>query len=213
MNLQFTNIEFRGMMYNPSKVPEGESVFKIFPGMKKYSIFKKSPGPELSNDLTMLYIFCMYDKSTPYRGKYTDVLKRKIEIAHDVGFVLDNKGNFEDPVEDMMKGNNDVVNRKIVEFVRIHRSFKYTYLVTIEASYYNVMQEVMSGETKRIPDLRSIQEELEDTMAEILTEDNNPYIKDAILRYVEEERLQLRPEDIALKLANNEQPVTYKEIR
>ena len=213
MNWQFTSIEFRGMLYNPSKVPEGESVFKIFPELKKYSDFKKSPGPELDNDMVMLYVFCMYDKRNPYRGKYIDVLKRKVEITHDVGFTMDEKGVFSEPVEDMLKGKNKVVNRKIVEFVRIHRSFKYTYLVTIEASYYNVMLEVMAGDTKRIPDLRNIQEELEDTMADILTEDDNPHIKDAILRYVEEERLQLRPEDVALKLANNEQPVTAEEIQ
>lgn len=213
MNWQFTDIEYRGMMFNPSKVPEDTSVFKIFPELKKYSDFKKSPGPELNNDLVMLYIFCMYDKSTPYRGKYTDVLKRKIEIAHDVGFPMDEKGVFSEPVEDMLKGNNKVVNRKIVEFVRIHRSFKYTYLVTIESSYYNVMLEVMEGATKRIPDLRNIQEELEDTMVDLLNEDDNPYIRDAVLRYMEEERLQLRPEDIAIKLSNNEQPVTDKEIR
>ena len=213
MNWQFTSIEFRGMLYNPSKVPEGESVFKIFPELKKYSDFKKSPGPELDNDMVMLYVFCMYDKSNPYRGKYIDVLKRKVEIAHDVGFTMDEKGVFSEPVEDMLKGKNKVVNRKIVEFVRIHRSFKYTYLVTIETSYYNVMLEVMEGATKRIPDLKNIQEELEETMAELLVEDDNPYIKDAILRYVEEERLQLRPEDIALKLANGEQPVTLDEIQ
>ena len=147
-------------MYNPSRVPEDESVFKIYPQLKKYSIFKKSAGPEINNNLVMLYIFCMYDKSTPYRGKFSDVLKRKIEIAHDVGFPLDERGNFEDPVEDLLKGNNSIVNRKIVEFVRIHRSFKYTYLVTIEVSYYNVMLEVMEGATKRIPDLRNIQQEL-----------------------------------------------------
>jgi len=213
MNWQFTDIEFRGMMYNPSKVPEGETVFKIFPALKAHQPFKKSPGKELDNNLVMLFIFCMYDKSTPYRSKFPDVLKRKIEIAHDVGFTLDDKGNFEDPVEDFLKGNNEIVNRKIVEFVRIHRSFKYSYLVTIEASYYNLMLDVMGGETKRIPDLRSIQEELENTMAELLTEDDNPYIRDAVLRYMEEERLQLRPEDIALKLAAGEQPVTYKEIQ
>ena len=213
MNWQFTNIEFRGMLYNPAKVPEGESVFKIFPDLKKHQPFKTPPGEKLDNDLVMLFIFCMYDKSTPYRSKYPDVLKRKIEIAHDVGFTLDEKGNFEDPVEDFLKGKNEKVNRKIVEFVRIHRSFKYSYLVTIEASYYNIMLDVMGGATKRIPDLRSIQEELETTMAELLTEDDNPYIKDAVLRYMEEERLQLRPEDIALKLSAGEQPISDKEIR
>jgi hypothetical protein len=212
MKWQFTTIEFRGMMYNPTKVPEDETVFKIFPELTKYKVFKKSPGPELDNNKVMLYIFCMYDKTTPYRGQYTDVLKRKIEIAHDVGFQMDNKGIFEEPVEDMLKGNNKIVNQKIVEFVRIQRSFKYTYLVTIEASYYNVMLEVMEGATKRIPDLKNIQEELEDTMVDILNEDSNPYLRDAVLRYVEEERLQLRPEDIAIKLSNDEQPISIEEI-
>ena len=213
MNWQFTDIEFRGMMYNPAKVPDGASVFEIYPELKKYKIFKKSPGPEMDNNLVMLYLFCMYDKSTPYRSKFTDVLKRKIEIAHDVGFEMDEKGIFTDPVEDMLKGNNKIVNNKVVEFVRIQRSFKYTYLVTIEASYYNVMLEVMEGATKRIPDLRNIQEELEDTMVQLLSEDDNPYIRDAVLRYMEEERLQLRPEDISMKLANNEQPISDQEIR
>jgi hypothetical protein len=121
MNWQFTNIEFRGMQFNPAKVPEGESVFKIFPELKKHQPFKTPPGPELDNDLVMLYIFCMYDKSTPYRSQYTDVLKRKIEIAHDVGFAMDEKGVFAEPVEDMLKGKNEKVNRKVVEFVRMHR--------------------------------------------------------------------------------------------
>jgi len=212
MNWQFADLEFRGMMFNISKVPDGESVFTIFPELKKHKIFKKSPGPEIDNDLVMLYIMAMYDKATPYRNKYSDVLKRKIEIAHDVGFNMDDKGKFEDPIENMLKGLNKVINNKIVEFVRMQRSFKYTYLVTIEASYYNVMLEVIEGATKRIPDLRNIQEELEDTMAQLLVEDDNPYLKDAVLRYMEEERLELRPEDIALKLANNEQPISDKDI-
>jgi hypothetical protein len=75
------------------------------------------------------------------------------------------------------------------------------------------MLEVIEGATKRIPDLRNIQEELEETMAQLMVEDDNPYLKDAVLRYMEEERLGLRPEDIALKLANNEQAISNKEIQ
>jgi len=47
---------------------------------------------------------------------------------------------------------------------------------------------------------------------EILNQDNNPYLKDEILRYMEDERLQLRPEDIAKKLQNGEAPISIKEI-
>lgn len=211
MNWQFNNIEFRGMMFNPSKVSETDSVFKIFPDLSKYKIFRASPGPEINNNLVMLFIMCMYDKATPYRGKFSDVLKRKIEIANDVGFKVDDHGEFETPIEQMLKGQNEVVNGKIVEYVRMHRNFKYTYLVTIEASYYALMLDVMSDATaKRINDLRNIQEELEATAMDLVNEDNNPHLKDTVLRYVEEIRLGLRPEDIAKALKNKKAPVKFK---
>ena len=41
---------------------------------------------------------------------------------------------------------------------------------------------------------------------EILNEDNNPYLKDEILRYMENERLALRPEDFAKKVRDEETP-------
>lgn len=200
------------MIYNPARIPEGESIFKAYPDLKKYKIFQRSPGPEMDNNKIMLWIFCMYDKNTPYRIKYKDVLKRKIEIAHDVGFEITASGIFEDPIEDFLKGNNKIVNEKTVEYIRIQRSFKYTYFVGIENSYYNIMLEVMNGNTKRIQDLKNIQEELEETLIEMLNEDSNPHLRDTILRYMEEDRLMLRPEDIALKLAAGESPISDKEI-
>jgi len=41
----------------------------------------------------------------------------------------------------------------------------------------------------------------------MLNHDNNPYLKDAMLRYMEDERLNLRPEDIAKKQQDGEQPL------
>lgn len=214
MTSQFNEREFSQMMYNPIKVPEGVSVLKFYKDLNKVRTFKLSPGPEIDNDKLMQYIFCMYDKNSPYRKKYPDVLKRKVEIAHEVGWEDIGGGVFEPPIEDLLKGKNLVVNKKIVEYVRLHRNFKYAFLVSIEASYYNIMVDIMGGETKRISDARSIQTELEDTLMEILNQDNNPYLKDEILRYMEDERLKLRPEDVAKKLQNGESPVSinpYKE--
>lgn len=213
MKSQFIDREFSGMMFNPVKVTDTASVFKTYPELKKYKIFQKSPGETIDNNLVMLWIICMYDKNTPYRQKYKDVLQRKIEAAHDVGFNTTGTGIFEDPIEDFMKGKNPIVNAKIVEFVRIHRSFKYAYLVSIENLYYNIMLEVMEGGTKRLKELKEIQTDLEDTLTEMLNEDNNPHVKETVLRYMEDERLLLRPEDIALKLQKGEQPVTFKEIQ
>lgn len=212
MKSQFNDKEFSQMMYNPMRVPEGESVLKFYKDLSKVRAFKLDPGEGINNDKLMQYIFCMYDKNSPYRKKFSDVLKRKIEIAHDVGFEDIGGGIFEPPIEDFLKGKNRVVNTKIVEYVRMHRNFKYAFLVSIEASYYNIMVDIMGGATKQIGDARSIQTELEDTLMEILNQDNNPYLKDEILRYMEDERLQLRPEDIAKKLQTGEAPISIKEI-
>lgn len=213
MTSQFNDKEFSQMMYNPMRIPEGSSVLKFYKDLNKVRAFKLDPGPGIDNDKLMQFVFCMYDKNSPYRKKFPDVLKRKIEVAHDVGFEGIGGGQFESPIEDLLKGRNEIVNRKVVEYVRLHRNFKYAFLVSIEASYYNIMVDIMGGATKQINDARNIQTELEDTLMEIMNQDNNPYLKDEILRYMEDERLRLRPEDMAKKMQEGETPISIEEIR
>jgi len=212
MKSQFNDKEFAQMMFSPVRIPEGTSVLKYYKELGKYRAFKLDPGEGIDHDKLMQYIFCMYDKNSPYRRKYSDVLKRKIEVAHDVEFEDVGGGVFTPPIEDMMKGRNRVVNYKIVEYVRLHRNFKYAFLVSIETSYYTIMLDIMGGATKQISDARNIQTELEDTLMEILNQDNNPYLRDEILRYMEDERLELRPEDIAKKIQNGESPISIKDV-
>lgn len=210
MRSQFSDKEFSQMMYNPLRIPEGESVLKFYKDLAKIRAFKLDPGEGIDNNKLMQYIFCMYDKNSPYRRKYSDALKRKIEIAHDVEFEEEGGGIFVSPIEDLLKGKNRIANLKIVEYVRLHRNFKYAFLVSIEVSYYTMMVEVMGGSVKQVSDMKGIQIELEDTMLEILNQDNNPYLKEELLRYMEDERLQLRPEDIARKLQSGETLILIK---
>lgn len=212
MKIQFTEIECKDMMFNPLRIPDGMSIFEFYPQLNKYKIFKKSAGKTIDNHALMLWVIFMYDKNTPYRLKFKDVLKRKIAIANDVGFETIEGGRFEQAVDTFLKGQNTVVNAKIVEYVRLHREFKYTYLVGIENSYYQIMDDVMRGETKRISELREVQQELEDTMIDLMNQDDNQHVRDMVLRFMEAERLELRPEDIALKLLKGEQAVTADEI-
>jgi hypothetical protein len=211
MKSQFHPKEFQGMMFNPERVPEDTDILKFYKEFAKVKEFRLDPGEGIDNNKVMVYILCMYDKNSPYRKKYTDVLKRKIEVAHDCGFEMIEGGNFESPVEDFLKGRNKVVNRKIAAYVRLHRNYKYTYLVMMDESYYTLMLEILGGDTKRIKDAKEAQGELEETLLEMLNRDNNPYLKDEILRYMEDERLALRPEDIAKKLQDGEKPVEIKQ--
>ena len=201
------------MIYDPTKVPEGTSILKFFKDLAKVKAFRDDPGTEIDNEKVMQFIMLTYDKNSPYRKKFPDVLKRKIEVAHDCMFKITEGGVFESATEDFLKGKNRIVNRKIVEYVRLHRNFKYSFLVSMENAYYNLMLEILGGDTKNVMKAKELRDELEESVMEIFNDDTNSFIKDELLRYMETERLELRPEDIALKLQKGETPVTVKSIK
>jgi hypothetical protein len=209
---QFNDKEFQQMLFNPMRVPEGENVLKFYKDLGKYRAFKLDAGGGIDNNKLLQWIFCIYDKNSPYRKKFADVLKRKVEAAHEVGFEDIGGGIFADPIEDFLKGRNRIVNMKIVEYVRIHRSYKYSYQISVESAYYNLMLEILGGDTKNITKARELKDELEDNLLELLNQDSNSYLKDEILRYMEDERLHLRPEDIAKKFQDGETPITIKSL-
>jgi hypothetical protein len=213
MKSPFHPKEFQQMMYNAERVPEGSLVTSFYKDLGKIKEFKASAGEGIDDNKVMLYVLCMYDKSSPYRKKFADVLKRKIEVAHDVGFETEAGGNFIPLVEDFLRGKNEKVNKKICAYVRMHRNYKYAYLVAMDESYYTLMLQIIGGDTKKITDAKNAQEELEGTLLEILNEDNNPTLKDEFLRYMENERLELRPEDIAKKMQAGEAPISIKQVK
>lgn len=207
MSLQFHSKEFQGMRYNVEKVPAGTPVTQYYKDLGKIREFKQSAGETIDNDKVNRYVLLLYDQKSPYRTKYHDILKRKVEVAHDLEFKILEDGKFESPIEAILMGKNEIVNKKIVQFVRMHRSFKYTYLVSIESAYYNLMLEILGGDTRNISKAKDMRDDLEDSLLELLNQDSNPYLKDEVLRYMETERLALRPEDIAKKLQNGEKPI------
>ena len=206
MSLQFHSKEFIQLRYNIDKVPEGSTILQTFKELAKIKEFRTSAGEGIDNDKVNRYVILMYDSKSPYRSKYHDVLKRKIEIVHDLGFLVIEGGTFESPVEDILRGKNEIVNKKIIQYVRMHRSFKYSYLVAIESSYYNLMLEIIGGDTRKLGVAKELRDDLESSLLELLNQDNNPYLKDEILRYMENERLALRPEDFAKKARDEETP-------
>jgi hypothetical protein len=210
-HFQFHTKEFQSMMFNVDKIPEGTSVLTFYKELGKIKEFKASAGEDIDNDKVNLFVLLMYDKNSPYRRKYSDPLKRKVEIAHDVAFEIIEGGVFESPVEDILKGRNEIVNKKIVQFVRMHRNYNYSYQISVETAYSNLMLEIQSGETKGLKALADMRDDLERNLMEMLNQDNNPYLKDEMLRYMESERLALRPEDIAKRSRDGEPLVTLKK--
>jgi len=207
MTSEFHVREFNSMLFNPIQVPDGADVLKLYKDLAKYKEFKLNPGEGIDKNKVLLYIFSMYDLHSPYRKKYDDVRKRKIAIAHDVKFPMDEEGRFASPIEDLLQGKNEKVNRMIVAYVRMHRNFKYSYLVSLEASYYGMLEGVIAGDNTKVKTIKEAQEELEETLMDVLAGDNNIETRKELLQYMEDERLGLRPEDIAQKMRDGRKPV------
>lgn len=213
MILSFHQKEYSQMRFDPTRVPAGEDILKFYKDLSKIKEFKLNPGEGLNNTDVMKYILLMYDFHSPYRKKYNDVLKRKLEVARDCAFEIETGGGFISVVEDFLRGKNNIVNQKIVQYVILHRSYKYAYQISVETAYFNLMLEIQSGETdsKSITKLGELRDELENNLTELLNQDTNPYVRDELLRHIEDERLELRPEDIAKAMQEGKSPITSKK--
>jgi len=192
----FSDKEFVLMMFNVVELPPQKHVIHAFPKLKKVREFTK-PLAKLNKNKVLRYVMFLYDKNSPFRAKFQDVLQRKVEAAKGAGWETVEGGIFADDVERILRGHNITVNEMIVAFIRLHRNFKYSYLVGLEESFYRMMLEIMTGEMGNVSKMKQTQEELEIIMLELTSEDNNPELRDTLLRYVEQARLNLRPEDIA----------------
>ncbi len=197
------------MMFNVVEVPPQKHIVNAFPKLKKVREFtRKLAG--LNKNKVLKYIMFLYDKNSPFRVKYQDVLQRKVEAARGAGWETVEGGIFSDDVERILRGHNGFVNEMAVAFIRLHRNFKYSYLVGLEESFYRMMLEIMSGEMGNVGKMKQTQEELESVMLELTAEDNNPELRDTLLRYVEQARLNLRPEDIA-RIAKEQEAIQEEE--
>ena len=207
----FTERDFNKLIVNVRSVSKERSLLRAFPELAKHSEFKVQ-FEKLNKDKVIRYVIYMYDRNTPFRKKYPDILKRKLEAAKEAGFKISDEGLFEDEVEVLLRGENSKVNNMVCAYTRIYKNFKYSFFVTMEEIFYSLMRTIIDGELKNIGELKKTQKELDETMNDLLNDDKNPFLIEKFLRYVEKQRLSLRPEDFARKFKTDGSIKTNKEI-
>lgn len=198
MQSSFIERDFNKLIVNVRSVPKERSLLRAFPELAKHREFKVQ-FEKLNKDNVIRYVVYMYDRNTPFRRKFPDILKRKIEAAKEAGFKISEGGMFEEEVETLLRGKDNKVNDMVCAYARIHKNFKYSFFITMEEIFYSLMRSIVDGDLKNIAELKKTQLELDETMNELLTDDKNPFLIERFLRYIEKERLALRPEDIARK--------------
>jgi len=206
MDLIETN--FATMCYNVRSIPDDQDPLEHFKPLQV--IF--SPIPPVYNGISrnsiVRYVLFMYDIGTPLRSAIPEVMRRKFYAASLAGFET-KKNKFIKPVEEILVGKDEVVNRAIVEFVVSIHSASYTKLVAFENALQGCLMSMMKGSLGKnaIDDINSLESEINTLTGKLLQDDKTQFIVDKLYEKIATDKLELRPEDIADKLAAGEEPV------
>lgn len=202
MSSEFSDSDFAKMMFNLRKNPDLDyrEQFAEFKHFDEFSV--TLPAPIDRNTLIRYVGFC-YDKESPFRIKYKNLMERKVHAALEAGFSMkDDK--FDKHFEDVLECNSPNTNNIILAYCRLHNSMTYRHLIVVEQMYYNREKDIFMNQTAlKMSELRSIREEFDKTMSELLALDNSAWLVKSLYQSVNRERIALAPEDIAQKIAKN----------
>lgn len=208
--MKFLDNDFSRMRYKVHPVPDDNDILKEIPELKSIpSLADIEPIRKgLIRTQIIKYIAYMYDPSTPVLS-VPDIMKRRFFAAKLAGFSQDKRRRFTKPVEDMISGKDELVNRAITEFVVSFNKAKYTKLVVYQTAYERQMEVLLEGKYKA--DVIGIVDDLEAGISNIVkilaNQDTAQFVIDDLYEKVRDDQLRLRPEDIVEKIENREELV------
>lgn len=197
--MEFTPDDFKRMMFNVFEADMSKTFLDQFPELKLYSEFEKKLAAPLNTNKVIKYIAYVYDKNSPYRVKYKDITQRKVRAIIDAGYELEGK-TFNKEVEDVLQGRNHKVADMIVAFIKLHCNVGYAHVVLLEAMYFQIMKEVLLGQSAKITDLQKTKEAYEEAMNDVLQHDQDKGLMKSLYKSINNDKLRLSPEDIANEL-------------
>lgn len=198
--IDFEDLDYSRMMCNVMSLPASHSPEDVYEVFKKYEEFIE-PTPEIDRKRMFRYIVLVYDKHSPLHTVIHEIKRLKGKAAELSGFKKDEKGNFSAPVEDMMLCSNSRINAMIIRYVTLHKSAKYNeYVVLREAHHKLAIKVILDPTPKDLQNFQMVGERADAIQQELLNQDNNDNLQEALSEYYFEDRLALRPEDIARKI-------------
>jgi hypothetical protein len=190
--------DFRLMLFNVNLLAPEEDPLIVWPELRRIEEFHEPVAP-LYTDMVLRYIFLTYDRNSPVSIRNREnLIKRKFEAAKLAGFELKD-GKFNSYVEDMIKCKNEYINKMIFAFVRLFGDNDYAYLTSLMDALYSIMPDISAGEIKDMQKVQLLKKEIDQVSDRILVRDNTNSLYLDLYKYIEREKLGLRPEDMALK--------------
>lgn len=192
----FSTEEFGKMALAVHKVPVGKSLMSAFPQLFVFPEFQALLPQELKKDVIVRYIIYMYDYQSPLRTKIEDPRTRKINAMLLAGQNMEKTGDFSPEINEVLLNKNETVLRMVFRYVRWTRGDKYSLLVSIQEGKYLAQENLSQGGLGELAKIKTAQNEIDNLVSELLSQDNIGDVKGSFLDYIEYESLGLSPEEI-----------------
>lgn len=210
------------------EVPLHEDVFSHFPDLAKIPHwdydFEGWTAPEKGVTLGMVrtrivrYINFFYSQElTCIRLRYSDFRQRKAECARLAGFGYDQQTlRFNSLVEQMLDGKHSPINRMIISFLKHNYNTQWSTLMVQMEAHYDMLKRVQDAiasgfESKKdkaptTAEIEKSSDYIEKLQGKLLSGDDSKPISMALLKTMEEETLNYRPEEIVALLRIGKSP-------
>lgn len=142
--------------------------------------------------------------------RYPEERERKMAIGQISGFPINAKGNFEHPVDQILKGQNEYTNQMILSFLKILGSDEWSTMKWLRDQHYKNMldnDKAKDGlEQQRIIDALS---KLKKMKGEFLKGDTSYQLNISMIQRMEAENLNLGPEAIGANIEKGLSPLGF----
>lgn len=192
--------DFSKCLANVFTVPENQSIVKSFPQVFYAPIFS-TPLKKLLTNQVIRYIVAVYD-SNGLMTRIPDVMKRRQKAIEIAGFKRTPEGHYPEVIQEMLEGKIEGVNEMIVQYLKLHKSPKYSFLMALDNAFYTLIAKTLSGasiDQKEVNAMRTMEKELTERTIEFLGGDDNKRTLEKVYQWLAEDSLGITPEDIAFR--------------
>lgn len=214
MEIDFDGLDWSQMMADTYNMLPKQDPREKFPEVFSFSEYW-ADTQDIDAKKVLRYIPLVYDKNSQLHKHYTDLYKLKIKAAELAGFIRQEDGRFLSNVEAVMTCANEVVNKMIIRYVTQHKNALYVRFVMYNELYFTEMEAMLAGRRNgKVSDFDSLGDKLDSIRQQLFANDKSPQLSQDLQKFYFEEKLLLKPEDIAKKLQNlkpGESPVPVPE--
>lgn len=194
-----------------SKCKTFKEVLSLYPEFNIYE-FKKDCGFHIGKALSLIVL--LYSKDTWVSARQSSA---KINAATHLGYSVENGVIKDGNVSEALMCKNKIFNDMVIRYCRMQYDPDFSEMVIFDNALYNQLTFLNDGKSENsektkdiINNISILKKQLSDITSRMLNDNTTKENVATLYEHVEYTSLGIRPEDIAEKLKNGEDPIDVR---